>query len=224
MKSKFALARTIAITATWLTILGYGFQTMVRYENTAGPSPSIAATWPTDSTLSRSNLADYNLVMFVHPRCPCSRASLTELAKLKDACPDLAVTILFLRPPGFQTDWEKQALWNQAAAIPGVRLVSDVDGREADNFRAVTSGQAALYDRLGKLCFAGGITVARGHEGDNFGRTAMENIVNGSKFNLLSWHPQADSASATTNQSKVFGCALKSNRTALEEGLKACLR
>ena len=36
-----------------------------------------------------------------------------------------------------------------------------------------TSGHALLFDRDGRLLFRGGITPARGHEGDNFGASAI---------------------------------------------------
>ena len=37
----------------------------------------------------------------------------------------------------------------------------------------MTSGHALLFDRDGHLLFSGGITPARGHEGDNFGASAI---------------------------------------------------
>jgi hypothetical protein len=83
-------------------------------------------------------------------------------------------------------------LWETAAAVPGVRVVRD-DGAEAWRFGARVSGQVMVYDHAGRLQFSGGITGARGHEGDNAGRDAIEA--------LLAGRPHAASAF-------VFGCLL----------------
>ena len=50
---------------------------------------------------------------------------------------------------------------------------ADDDGREARLFHAETSGHTALYGAQGQLIFDGGITVSRGHEGDNDGTEAI---------------------------------------------------
>jgi hypothetical protein len=51
-----------------------------------------------------------------------------------------------------------------------------------------------LYDAAGRLRFSGGITAARGHAGDNLGRSAIVELLEG------------DSPTATATP--VFGCSL----------------
>jgi hypothetical protein len=117
----------------------------------------------------------------VHPQCACSRATLGELDRLMADCQGrIATTVLMLRPPNMPEAWEKTDLWKSASAIPGVHVVTDIDGKEAIRFGAATSGQAFLYDREGRLLFAGGITESRGHSGDNAGRSAITALVLGS--------------------------------------------
>ncbi len=96
------------------------------------------------------------------------------LARCGDA---VAAHVLFLRPGGSATDWEKTDLWCAASAIPGVRVYADEAGVEAARFGAATSGHAVLYDSTGTLAFSGGITVSRGHEGDNPGRDAVTSLL-----------------------------------------------
>jgi hypothetical protein len=103
--------------------------------------------------------------------------------------------VLFLRAEGAGTDWEKTDLWRSAAAIPGVAVHSDVAGAEAARFQASTSGQTVVYDGDGRLLFRGGITGARGHEGDNAGLERIVSLVHSGK---------ADRA-----ESSVFGCPLR---------------
>jgi hypothetical protein len=90
----------------------------------------------------------------------------------------LTAYVLFLRPAGFSENWEKTDLWQSAASIPGVKAVTDDEGAEARRFHATTSGQTVLYDAEGRLIFRGGITVSRGHAGDNTGRSAIVSLVN----------------------------------------------
>jgi len=133
--------------------------------------------------------------MLVHPQCPCSRASIGELALLMAQSQGrLKAYVLFLKPAGFSDDWEKTDLWQSAAGIPGVKPLVDYDGMEARRFHAKTSGQTVLYDAEGRLLFSGGITAARGHAGDNAGRSAIVSLVNAKV---------ADKA-----ETPVFGCPL----------------
>ena len=112
--------------------------------------------------------------MALHPRCACSRASLSELARLLARNPGrLSGYILAVRPPGAGENWEKTDLWYQAASIPGIQVLSDINGAESSRFAAVTSGQTFVYDANGALLFRGGITGARGHAGDNRGEDSL---------------------------------------------------
>src|SRR5262249_57501676 len=91
-------------------------------------------------------------------------------------------------------DEEKTDLWSSAERIPGVSVALDAGGAEAKRFGAETSGAVVLYDPAGRLVFHGGITAARGHEGDSFGQQRIAAFLSGAR---------ADRADAP-----VFGCAL----------------
>jgi len=106
----------------------------------------------------------------------------------------LTAYVLFLKPEGFSDNWEKTDLWQSARDIPGVKPIVDYDGIEARRFHATTSGQTVLYDAEGCLLFSGGITIARGHAGDNVGRSAIVSLVN--------------SRVAEQTETPVFGCPL----------------
>jgi hypothetical protein len=113
------------------------------------------------------------------------------MAELGDAA---AATVLFVDPAG--ADWERTDLWALAEAIPSVRALTDEGGDLSRALGAFTSGQVLVYDPAGQLSFAGGITSARGHEGDNPGRSAIREVVLGSRAQLAT--------------SQVFGCELES--------------
>jgi len=71
---------------------------------------------------------------------------------------------------------------------------ADQEGNEARCFQVTTSGHVVLYDVHGKLLFSGGITVSRGHSGDNDGRSAIMKLLN---------HEMV-----AVPETPVFGCSL----------------
>src|SRR5687768_13165432 len=69
----------------WLAASGAGLAWLWSYSATPGESVPASSDWPAASRLQRSP-GKFTLVMFVHPECPCSRASLEELGKLLTRC------------------------------------------------------------------------------------------------------------------------------------------
>jgi hypothetical protein len=181
--------------ALWLSMIGAGLGLLWNYEGT--PGVAAAATpgrWPAASRI-KPDAQRATLVMLAHPHCPCTRASIGELARLMtQAQGRVTAYVLFVKPPLFSDGWEQTDLWASAAAIPGVTVVRDDDGAEAVRFHAATSGQTVLYDAAGNLLFSGGITSARGHAGDNAGRTAIVSLLT--------------SDEAEERGTPVFGCPL----------------
>jgi hypothetical protein len=183
-----------AVCALWLSATGVGIGLLWDYENTPGTASAAPALWPAASSLRRS-AGGATLVLLAHPHCPCTRASIGELSRLMaQAEGRLTAHVLFVKPQGFAVEWEKTDLWSSAAAIPGVQVVRDDEGVEALRFRAATSGQVALYGAGGQLLFSGGITSARGHEGDNAGRAAIVSLLTTDE--------------AALSETPVFGCPL----------------
>ncbi|MCU1265595.1 MAG: hypothetical protein JWM21_1913 [Acidobacteria bacterium] len=162
----------------WLLAVCVGVALLWSYENAPGVAAATPRQWPANSRI-QSARDHATLVMFAHPHCPCTRASVGELASIMAHSQGrLTAYVLFLKPDGFAPGWEQTELWQSASRIPGVTAVLDGDGNEARLFHAATSGQTALYDPQGLLLFSGGITGSRGHSGDNAGRSAIVSLVN----------------------------------------------
>ena len=81
-----------------------------------------------------------------------------------------------------------------ASTIPGVTIVRDDDGVEAARFHA-SSGATVLYDTQGRLLFSGGITSARGHEGDSAGLQRISSLLRTGK--------------ADRSDAPVYGCSMR---------------
>lgn len=64
---------------TWLLAVGVGLRFLLKYEDTPGRSGASPAEWPAESRIVRTPGLP-SLVMMIHSHCPCSRASIGELA------------------------------------------------------------------------------------------------------------------------------------------------
>lgn len=181
--------------ALWLVAVGTGMAALWAYTTAPGVAATPPFVWPPDSRI-RPSPDRATLIVLAHPHCPCTRATIEELDRLMARAGDrLAAHVLFVTPVGAATGWEATDLWRSAAAIPGVTVLRDEDGTEAQRIGAATSGQVLLYDPVGRLRFSGGITPARGHAGDNAGSSAIVELV------------EADDRSPAA-ETPVFGCSL----------------
>jgi hypothetical protein len=178
----------------WLSGIVASLAFIARYSGSPGLAGETPQLWPAASHVGLS-AARPTLIMFAHPHCPCTRASLLELDQLMADCQGrLDAQVWFVKPAGTEENWTNTDLWSQAAAIPGVTVHCDAGGIEAQRFQAETSGQTLLYDRKGRLLFHGGITIARGHAGDNPGLDGVEALLKNNLTNQF--------------QTPVFGCGL----------------
>ena len=197
---------TAMIGLAWAGGAVFAAHALFKYETHPGDVGHISSAWPSDSTIQPAPDRP-TLVMLAHPQCPCTRASMEELAQLMARVQGkVRAYVLFYTPRGSRADWENTDTRRSAACIPGVTVLSDVDGVEAERFGAKTSGHTFLFDPKGRLLFNGGITASRGHSGDNAGERAIVSLIN-------------DHTSSRTD-TFVFGCSFKNQP---QEGQK-CLK
>ena len=190
-RTKLILAISVA---AWAIGVGLGWRQLSIYANTPGKRAEAPANWPAGSPI-RQTSGRPSIVVFVHPQCPCSLATITELARIVATAPrQFDIDIFFYRPGTERAEWSRTDLWRNAAAVPGARLADDRDAEMARVFGARVSGQAMVYDAGGALLFNGGITSARGHAGDSDGRDAILAI--------------ARNETPERRTTPVFGCAL----------------
>lgn len=158
--------------AAWSGCVACGLLALLGYELTPSAERDLAPRWPDETHLVR-DAERPTLLAFFHPHCPCSRASMAELAIVADRCKERArLQIAFTVPEG-DSAWQQTSLTHAANQIPGATVHFDKDGVEADRFGARASGEVVLYGHRGELLFRGGITASRGHEGDNAGRAEL---------------------------------------------------
>lgn len=192
----FIIATAVVL---WVPAVAYGIGALWRYSTTPGRPASPPLHWPAHvSTEPAKDRA--TLLIFAHPKCPCSEATVGELALIMAHAQDkVDARIFFYAPSSESTEWVHTDLWNAGKAIPGVQVFEDRDATLAREFGVLTSGQSLLYGVDGRLLFEGGITAFRGHSGDNAGRSAILAILQGLKTAF-------DRGPVKT---PVFGCSLQ---------------
>lgn len=169
--------RVIAVTSTtWIAILGAGFVLMNKYASGQG-----AVNAPQKAEFDSISVShdSHTLVMAVHPRCPCTRASLSELQRLEaDLKGQLIIHLLVYTPTqGSDPAWARDAFDTLRRFGFSDRAEIDYNGSKANQLGCLTSGSVVLFSPDGEPKFWGGITSSRGHEGPNRGVDAVRSIV-----------------------------------------------
>jgi hypothetical protein len=165
------------LAAVWLGLVMAGSVGIWRYKLTPGASARLEQRFPTHGALT---LAAHGptLILFAHPRCPCTRASLAELRRvLSPFTGKVAAHVVFFHADPDSGGFAATDTYKLAQSIPGVVVSLDPDGRDAERFGVTTSGHVVLYGDNGQLLFSGGITPARGHEGDSPGRQRLSELL-----------------------------------------------
>ncbi len=183
-----------------LVLLGYG--SMVVYSTSPAKSAVTADHFPLDSTLAHGR--NLTLITFLHPQCPCSRATVSELQELlvqNEFQSNLTIYAVVSRPSGCSADFTRGAILDSLSSMKNVQVVIDKDDVESQRFGARASGQTLLFDGQGKCLFSGGITAARGEVGANAGVNALRQYLAGTT-----------TTTTITKQTPVFGCSLESSK------------
>ncbi len=158
--------------AAWFVAVGGVMGAMHAYSARPGVGERALEAWPHGTSLGLDRSRP-TVVLFVHPRCPCTRATIENL---RSVWPDggvdgadgggASLTIVSSGPAAGGALSEEVEGW--LASLPkgaGARVVVDASGEEARRFGATTSGHVIVADASGAVRFCGGVTPGRGHVG-----------------------------------------------------------
>jgi hypothetical protein len=186
------------------------------FTHTYQPAPAHGSVmvWPrgVDSiSLDRKGENSQKIVVFAHPGCPCTRATLAELEEALTHGPaDTAATIVFVTAGLPEALVDGSDTIAQAQQMNRVTVVIDSDANLAAQFGATISGEVFVFDAAGQRTFHGGITTGRGHRGRSSSRDHFEQAIRG----------QSDAANSTAQPAvdcPVFGCTLPARTPAVRE-------
>lgn len=181
-----------------------------------GKDPSLPSVgtmqWPASSEIPRYSDSGH-LVVFVHPYCPCTRATLKNLDEL-EASDQLTITIVQLRTERLQTYHSPISSIASLVEKNGWNHFMDTEGSEAKRFNALTSGECWLFDSDGVLRFVGGITASRGHAGGNQGLETLKTLIlqmNNEAADVPNLVDRMQKLNHPLAQHPTFGCPLFSD-------------
>jgi hypothetical protein len=159
--------------AIWGLAVGTGLLLLGAYAARPGDAGTPPFTWPRATGIAFDDHR-WNLLLFIHAECPCSRASVEELAYIMARVGDrICAHAVLLGPEPGSSRLAVKLVLNQLCTVPKLHIWQDEAAVETQRFRVATSGHVLLYDSQGRLAFSGGITPARGHVGQNHGRDAI---------------------------------------------------
>lgn len=184
----------VALIGGWLTLCVAQCAALVDFSLTPGndtrpPNRDVSASaWPAPS--------EFRAIVALHPKCPCSWATLTELDHLLRAADGrLACRLLCFRPKDAADDFCDTRLMKAAANLLHTQIVIDPEAKQASQLGMTTSGAMVIYDAAGQLAFYGGVTTARGHAGPSLVTESIERLLDDGLM-PVSCHP-------------AYGCSLR---------------
>lgn len=182
----------ITVVSLWVLAIAYFGAQMMAFDNTPGKPALAPAHWPSQTALTRTPDRK-QLIMFVHPECTCTLASLEQLRRLETLTGNGIAAEIVLWHSAIA---HKQRDWTVESG--GAKVFDDQNGLEARRFGAQTSGQTLIYDESGQLAYAGGLTVFRAEAG---GDPLLKQILRG----IGVPHQK------TALEKAVFGCPINSS-------------
>jgi hypothetical protein len=196
-------SQKVVFPVLWLLSALAAFSYINRYST----RPGAVGELPPRSEIQRilSNNDQTSIILFVHPKCVCSDATVDELKDLlsqfeKKQQPQ--VYVQFYYPADKTPEWAKESdLYKKLSLFKDWHLRLDQAGGQAFAWGAMTSGYAIMVNKQGNVIFNGGLTVTRGHRGENIGKSGLKKAI--SFYSELS--PD------TPLQGPTFGCSLFSN-------------
>ena len=173
---------SVGIHRNWLALWGLLIATGLLWMTAFSMSPGLEA----DPLLERpaQSMVFFSedvptLVLFLHPRCPCTQPTMGALKKLISRKHDMVVQPVFYLPGTMEDSWARADYWDRVIALGAHQPMIDVDGAFAKKFHVTTSGHAILFSVDGSVLYSGGITGGRVHEGDNMGLTKLNRVLDG---------------------------------------------
>lgn len=174
-----------SVTAFWFALCLAGAWAWERYETTPGTVGAVDAG-------DQKAPGRWQITVYAHPHCPCTKATLAELAAIAAAAPELAIRVRIVRPFDTPDRWARGQTWESAIQIANCDVDFDAGGTEARHYGAETSGFTVLIDPAGRIAYRGGLTPGRGRQGE--GPSAILAILAGGP--------------APTTAVPVYGCSL----------------
>lgn len=172
--------KAIVLLGLWLSGCAICIGVLMVYSNTPGQQGEVAQILAPDSEIQLDTQRP-TLVMYAHPHCPCTEASVEELTRLQARLKGkfLTCVVFYVPEDGINEEsWREDGMWDDVQRLTDTVVLADPGGKLAKQAGAEISGTVGLYAPDRRLLYFGGITPARGHAGDNVGTFAIQDYFN----------------------------------------------
>ena len=189
-----------AVACVWVVMTLAGLMALWNYSYSKAGPVEFFERWPSDSRIPRPH-GTSNLVVFIHPRCPCSIATLVELARIQNDLNHHAkvnISVVMWQPVHGML-WSESAAHSVCRNITSATVINDRGGIEAKRFTATASGTCFLFDEDGRLQFCGGLTQSRGHVGESLESNILLKVTQQGRQSIVTELPVS---------TPVYGCSL----------------
>ena len=173
----------------WIALLIAGYYGLTEYTY----KPTDPKRLVEERTYEKGDC--WRLVIAVHPQCPCTHATVSELERLLGQHGNSMECIAYVFCPGSDFSFAETLLVERIRRMPFTKIEHDIDGTQASKYFLDTSGECILFDESGQPCFRGGLTYSRGHEGYNAGSQSIAMLVSGERTSLI--------------ETPVYGCSIR---------------
>ncbi len=161
-----------------LCAIGLGAVSLHSFDGIV-PDSTDNGRWPQDSRLIQD--PHERLVIFIHPQCPCTQATLSELEAVLARQSVATTLVISAIDPEWLDSKVMQHIKRMQSRYPAfVDVLLDTDASESECFGATASGHCMYFNRQGQKVFSGGITASRGHVGDNDARYRLMELIQSS--------------------------------------------
>jgi hypothetical protein len=176
--------------------IGAGWYQMFRFAATPGAQGAAPERWPRDvpelwaSGDGTREAQALTLLVFIHPRCSCTVATLEQLDQiLQQSRVPVRVALVVYHSEAIDREGISSRGLQGSGTLPdldlaaarllhrSVKVVPDLNGGLARRFGAATSGETVLYAANGQRLFQGGITAERAHVGQSAGGDALRKAL-----------------------------------------------
>jgi len=181
----------VAAVTLWSVLILVCLLYVARYENT--PNPLNSASAQVSANPTPPSPLDLHIELFIHPRCPCTAATLEQLATIDAAREPHRLIAWVYIPKGAPASWISGNTLDRLRSTFHADIRLDVDGAHARALGISTSGHILVCDNAGLRYFSGGITTSRGNPAPSQGTAAVH-----------AWLTKGDGIQTTP----VFGCGL----------------
>lgn len=176
-----------------------GFITLVDYACRSNPNRMDRGSLVGSSLHSRPDDNEFLVVLFYHPRCPCTLATARNLKRVAtEFSHQTQIKAFSFCPEDSPESWIETNTTRLLRSIPDVEIALDREGQVCREFGVTTSGHILVYNRSGQCVFGGGITPYRGHEGECQATSEFLSSVNLANTKLAIW--------------PVYGCQIVTNQ------------